>query len=146
MILAQELHDILLKKKMNVSDAEIHEMIDQMDYHNNKKINYSEFLAATIDVQSFLSESRLKAVFNQFDTDSSGKITEENIVLAMQKLGKEIARKEVHAMILKHDRTGDGMLNFDEFKAIFFGGKELDDQPDDPFGRQGPAVNVDGAE
>ena len=120
---------------MNVSGAEITEMISQMDYHNNKKINYSEFLAATIDIQSFLSESRLKAVFNQFDTDSSGKITEENICLAMQKLGKEISRKEVHQMILKHDRTGDGMLNFDEFKAIFFGGKELDDQVDDPFAR-----------
>ena len=39
-------------------------MINQMDYHNNKKINYSEFLAATIDVKAFLTESRLKAVFN----------------------------------------------------------------------------------
>ena len=64
MIKAQELHDILMQKRMNVSDAEITEMINQMDYHNNKKINYSEFLAATIDVQNFLTESRLKAVFN----------------------------------------------------------------------------------
>ena len=64
MIKAQELHDILMQKRMNVSDAEINEMISQMDYHNNKKINYSEFLAATIDVQNFLTESRLKAVFN----------------------------------------------------------------------------------
>ena len=83
-----------------MSDAEIREMIDQMDYHNNKKINYSEFLAATLDVRSFLTESRLKAVFKQFDTDSSDKITEENIVLAMQKLGREISRKEVHEMIV----------------------------------------------
>lgn len=45
----------------------------------------------------------------------------------MQKLGKEISRKEVHEMITQHDRTGDGMLNFQEFKAIFFGGKEMDD-------------------
>jgi len=64
MIKAQELHDILMQKRMNVSDAEITEMISQMDYHNNKKINYSEFLAATIDVKNFLTESRLKAVFN----------------------------------------------------------------------------------
>ena len=89
-----------MQKRMNVSDAEIREMIDQMDYHNNKKINYSEFLAATLDVRSFLTESRLKAVFKQFDTDSSDKITEENIVLAMQKLGREISRKEVHEMIV----------------------------------------------
>jgi len=95
-IRAQELNDILIQKRMNVSDAEVREMIDQMDYHNNKKINYSEFLAATIDIKSFLSESRLKAVFNQFDTDSSGKITEENIYLAMQKLGREMDKVEIH--------------------------------------------------
>lgn len=128
-----------MSKKMNVSDAEISEMISQMDYHNNKKINYSEFLAATIDIQEFLTDSRLRAVFNQFDTDSSGKITEENIVLAMQKLGKEISGREVHDMIVQHDKTGDGCLNFEEFKAIFFGGKDAEE---DFFGRQGPAVAV----
>lgn len=74
-------------------------MIDEMDYHNNKKINYSEFLAATIDVKHFLTDSRLRAVFNQFDTDASGKITRENIVLAMQKLGKELGQGEVEEMI-----------------------------------------------
>ena len=102
-------------------------MISQIDYHNNKKINYSEFLAATIDIKSFLNESRLKAVFNQFDTDSSGKITEENIKLAMQKLGREMDENEIHDMIKKHDLTGDGCLNFNEFKAIFFNGQELED-------------------
>ena len=87
MIKASELSEILNQRDM--SDSEIREMIGQIDYHNNQKINYSEFLAATIDVKQFLTDSRLKAVFNQFDTDSSGKITEENIVLAMQKLGQE---------------------------------------------------------
>ena len=125
MIRAQELHDILMQKRMNVSDAEIREMIDQMDYHNNKKINYSEFLAATIDVRNFLTDDRLKAVFSQFDTDGSGKITEENIFLAMQKLGREISRQEIRDMIQKHDRTGDGMLSEIEFRAIFFGDEEM---------------------
>ena len=117
-------------------------MIDQVDYHNNKKINYSEFLAATIDIKGFLTDSRLRAVFNQFDTDSSGKITAENIFLAMQKLGKEINRQEIEDMITQHDIVGDGVLNYDEFVAIFFHG---DDQPqeDDPFGRDNaPAQNV----
>jgi len=50
--------------RMSTSNAEINEMINQMDYHNNKMINYSEFLAATIDVQHFLTDSRLKAIFN----------------------------------------------------------------------------------
>lgn len=142
LIRAQELHDILVQKRMNVSDAEVHEMIDQMDYHNNKMINYSEFLAATIDVKSFLSESRLKAVFNQFDTDSSGKITEENIFLAMQKLGREMDCGEIHQMIVQHDQTGDGCLSYVEFRAIFFNDKELEDLENSPFGVDDPPTKA----
>lgn len=120
MIAAQELHVILKQQHIAHDDAAINEMISQMDYHNNNKINYSEFLAATIDVQQFLTDSRLCAIFNQFDTDSSGKITAENIVFAMQKLGKQISQEEVDEMINSHDQTGDRMLNFAEFKNIFF--------------------------
>ena len=49
---------------MNVSGAEVQDIIAQLDYHGNKMINYSEFLAATIDVRDFLTDSRLRAVFN----------------------------------------------------------------------------------
>lgn len=103
LIKASELQDILVKKRMNVSDAEVQEIISQMDYQNNQKINYSEFLAATMDVRNFLTDSKLKAVFQQFDTDNSGSITAENIKLAMQKMGKEISLQEVQEMIRQHD-------------------------------------------
>ena len=36
MIKAQELHDILKQKRMNVSEEEIAEMINQIDYDDNK--------------------------------------------------------------------------------------------------------------
>ena len=122
-------------------------MIDQVDYHNNKKINYSEFLAATIDIKGFLTDSRLRAVFNQFDTDSSGKITAENIFLAMQKLGKEINRQEIEDMIQQHDIVGDGVLNYDEFVAIFFHGEEpAEPQDDDPFGGAASAAQKNGTQ
>lgn len=87
-------------------------LIEEMDYHNNGMINYSEFLSATIDLHKFLTDQRLLAVFNQFDTDGSQKITEENIYLAMQKLGQEVPRSEIQEMIKKHDLTKDGMLSF----------------------------------
>ena len=88
-----------MSSKMDVSEQEIQDMINQIDYHENNKINYSEFLAATIDVRNFLTDSKLKAVFSQFDTDNSGKITQENIVLAMQKLGREMQPEQVREMI-----------------------------------------------
>ena len=45
----------------------------------------------------------------------------------MQKLGREMQIAEIHEMIVQHDKTGDGCLNYQEFKAIFFDGQEVDD-------------------
>ena len=47
-------------------------------------MNYSDFLAGTMDVASF-KEERVRAVFNQFDTDHTGVITHLNLKNALQK-------------------------------------------------------------
>ena len=69
----------------------------------------------------------MQAIFQQFDTDNSGKITQENIYFAMQKLGQEISRDEIEDMIKKHDIKGDGVLSFEEFKAIFLGEEDAEE-------------------
>jgi len=58
----------------------------------------------------------------------------------MQKLGKDITTAEVISMIKTHDKTGDGMLAFHEFKSIFFEGKEMEEDEIAPFGDDGPIV------
>ena len=54
-------------------------MVAELDFANNKRINYSEFLSATINVKDYLDDDRLNAIFNQFDIDNSGKITAANL-------------------------------------------------------------------
>lgn len=66
------------------------QIINEVDYFGNHKINYSEFLAATLDVKAFLNEEKLNAIFSQFDTDNSGSISRDNIVTALAKMGHEI--------------------------------------------------------
>ena len=56
MILASELADILKKKDMKADKADIEQIIKEVDYYGNGKINYSEFLVATMNVQTFLTE------------------------------------------------------------------------------------------
>ena len=59
-----------------------------MDYQGNKMINYTEFLAATQDMKTFLSSEeghpKLHALFLQFDTDNEGFITERDMKFAME--------------------------------------------------------------
>lgn len=75
---------------MAIPEDKIDEIIEEVDYFGNKKINYTEFLVATLDIKSFLDDQKLQAVFNQFDTDSSGMITKDNIITAMEKIGQQI--------------------------------------------------------
>ena len=58
MILASELANMLQKKEMAMSQDKdaIEDMIKEVDYYGNGKINYSEFLAATINVNTFMTD------------------------------------------------------------------------------------------
>lgn len=56
MIDATELHDYITKNHVEMSEKEINAMIENLDYAGNGKINYTEFLAATIDVMSFIND------------------------------------------------------------------------------------------
>lgn len=60
----------------DIDMKEIDSIVNNLDYAQNNKINYSEFIAATISVKGFLTESKLKALFETFDVDKSGSITE----------------------------------------------------------------------
>lgn len=76
---AKELEEAIRNMGNNVTADEIKQIIDKVDYVQNGKINYSEFLAATISASNVLSNEMLLTLFNHFDTDSSGFITAENI-------------------------------------------------------------------
>ena len=116
MISAEELRQCLKKNEYPVDSKEIEQIIGEIDYYGNKVINYSEFLAATIAVNEILSEEKMKAIFKQFDVDSSGRITKDNIVAAMHKLEHPITQDELEDIMKKHDKKKDGVLSYDEFK------------------------------
>ena len=87
MINADELKQAIKASDINIPDDQVEKIIDEVDYFGNKKINYTEFLVATLDVKQFLDDNMLQALFNQFDTDMSGVITKDNIITAMNKIG-----------------------------------------------------------
>ena len=63
-ISAQELKKALSESGFNLPEKEIEQIVDEVDYKGlNKKINYSEFLAASIRVKEFLTDEKLLAIF-----------------------------------------------------------------------------------
>ena len=94
-------------------------MINEVDYAGNGKINYSEFLAATIDTTTFFDEQKLRCVFSMFDIDGTNKITAQEMQYAFQKLGQNVPLSEIEALIKEHDQAKDGVIHFEEFKSMF---------------------------
>jgi calcium-dependent protein kinase len=62
---------------INLDDVEA--LFQKLDIKNTGIINYSEFLAATVDKKIALTRANLQFAFHQFDTDNDGYITKSDI-------------------------------------------------------------------
>jgi Ca2+-binding EF-hand superfamily protein len=62
-------------------------MIAELDHVSGSDglINYSEFLAAAIDLKTIVSEEKLKMIFKMFDIDNTSLISIKNMQVAFQK-------------------------------------------------------------
>ena len=63
MINKEELMEAMKNAQISIDDRDIDNIMKQVDYKGNAKINYTEFLAATISVKQFLTEEKLLAIF-----------------------------------------------------------------------------------
>jgi Ca2+-binding EF-hand superfamily protein len=47
----------------NISPEEFKQLLEEVDYDKNGKVNYNEFLSATVDVSTLITKQKLAAVF-----------------------------------------------------------------------------------
>ena len=113
-----ELEEAIKQANFDLTAKEICAIVHELDNSGNHKINYSEFLAATISVQKILTHERLEALFKQFDVDNKNEITADNIRAAMNKQGKDVSREELEEIMHKHDVSGDQAISLDEFQRM----------------------------
>ncbi|CAI2365375.1 unnamed protein product [Moneuplotes crassus] len=94
---------------------EIAEILKGVDIDNNGAINYTEFIAATLDQDKVVNEQmKMKDAFKVFDKDGDGQIDEEEMRAAFDCTDGE-AFKEI---IQEADSNGDGKVDYEEFKKV----------------------------
>ena len=91
-----------------------------MDFHCDGKVNYSEFLAATISTINFNKEEKLWSAFKYFDTTDSGYITLDSVMDALKDSGVIIDEEGLKKTFNELQKKGK-KINFNEFKAIALG-------------------------
>jgi|TARA_B110001450_G_C17483089_1_gene425068 Ca2+-binding EF-hand superfamily protein len=93
-------------------------VVKELDFADNKKINYSEFIAATINAADFLTHDKLEAIFKSFDIDNTGEITAQNLKDAFSKFGKEVSDDEIEQIMKAHDIDGGKTISLEEFTEM----------------------------
>jgi len=104
-----------LGKRENAAD--LLEVLKAADTDNSGTINYTEFLAATMNTQTFLREDYLKTAFQMFDQDGSGKIDRDELhtLLAGDQFKDVYTKEQLDYAIKEVDDNGDGEIDFEEF-------------------------------
>ena len=75
LISAEEIMKVIKEQGMSYKIEDVQKMVDEIDYFGNSKINYSEFLSATLSCQKVLTDEVLWTLFKQFDIDDTNYIS-----------------------------------------------------------------------
>lgn len=108
------------------------DIMEGADVDGNKRIDYTEFLAATISQKRFGEETACWAAFECFDKDGSGRINQKELVAVLQSdtVQATFGKTAVDMMLQASDTDGDGEIDFQEFMAMMRG-ESAEDEYDD---------------
>jgi calcium-dependent protein kinase len=115
-----ELKEGLMKAGVSIP-PDLGEMMDSLDTDGSGVIDYSEFMAATMEKQKYIQEDVCWRAFKTFDVDGSGHIDKEEVFRLL--CGGDVntdgaAEQEVETIMKEVDLNGDGKIDFEEFLAM----------------------------
>ena len=103
----------------NPTQAELQEMINEVDQDGSGKIEFKEFLELFArKMKDPDTEEDLIEAFKIFDKDGNGVISAAELRHVMTTLGERLTEEEADEMIREADTDGDGFINYHEFVKI----------------------------
>lgn len=117
-ITAEDLETAMKGAGFDLASEEIHRIVSEIDYLHLGKIQYTDFLMATLDKRRYLDEEMLDLVFDHFDLNQDGFITISELKQAFLNLHTVLTDEEIAGVIGEFDLNSDRQIDFEEFKHM----------------------------
>ena len=118
-ITIKELGDVLKKLGQNLSDAELQEIISEVDKDKNGSIDINEFMELMASkMKDDDTDDELTDAFRLIDIDNNGYITKAEFAKVMEILGEPLTPEELDEVMKDYDDDNDDQLTFYDFKRM----------------------------
>merc|ERR1712017_32397 len=115
-VTTKELGTVMRSLGQNPTEAELQDMINEVDADGNGTWDFPEFLSLMArKMKDTDTEEELIEAFKVFDRDGNGFISAAELRHVMTNLGEKFTDEEVDEMIREADVDGDGQINYEEF-------------------------------
>lgn len=116
----EELRTGIQKSELKEVPEDFQALMEEIDCDGSGVIDYTEFLAATIDRKTYTTEDVVWAAFRAFDIDGNGRISPDELkkVLSDGDVGDMLDAETIDALMAGVDTSGDGEIDFDEFMTL----------------------------
>ena len=117
-ISSSELATVMRSLGLSPSEAEVNDLMNEIDVDGNHQIEFSEFLALmSRQLKSNDSEQELLEAFKVFDKNGDGLISAAELKQVLTSIGEKLTDAEVDDM-LREVSDGSGEINIQQFAAL----------------------------
>ncbi|KAI0507131.1 hypothetical protein KFK09_013249 [Dendrobium nobile] len=95
--------------------AEANSMMRVADLNKNGFIEFEEFMEVH---QKGVTRNDIKMAFWMFDENKDGRISAEEVLSMLRKLGEEVSLEDCRRMVSNIDKSGAGLVGMDDFMIM----------------------------
>lgn len=111
--------EIQAKAVPGMNPQDLGRLMETIDSDGSGSIDYTEFLAAALDKQTYQKRDVVWSAFRTFDVDGSGKIEKTELKSLMEMSGKTVFDdSKIQELLAEADKDKDGLLDFEEFMQL----------------------------